>query len=397
MKILYLTHTVTWKGGGIFYTALHQGRHLARRGHEVTLLSISPSSRLRFSETTFEGVRIVETPDLLPGLARTGWDAWDTLRRIWFLKDEKFDIIHGFESRPVVSLPAFYLRKKFKSPLILTWADLFGKGGRSEERSLPIRLFMAPVEDFCEKNFYPKADYVIAMGEPLLKKARDLGIPPEKTLSILHGSDIVRTQAIPQEIARARLGQRLPEGTLLLGYLGYLWHVNADLLFRTFRLVKRAMDQPVKLLLIGNHRVNLKKLLPGDLRGDVLETGWAAYEDVNLYLCASDVLILPLMRTQVSDMVWPSKMNDYLAAGRPIVSTAMNILKPIYQMRKFGHLTEDTPESLAEAVLALLTNPALGREFGRNARLLAEEELAWEKIVNKIEAFYFRLIGNRRD
>lgn len=393
MKILYLTHTVTWKGGGIFFTAFHQGRHLARRGHEVTLLSISPSSRFRFSETCVEGVRIIETPDLLPGLARTGWDIWDTLARTFFLKGREFDVIHGFESRPVVSLPALFLRRRSKTPVVLTWADLFGKGGRSEERSWPIRLAMAPVEDFCEKYFYPKADFLITMGEPLFKRAVDRRIPKEKIMQVLHGSDIERTKSILQKEAQSLLGNKLPENTKILGYLGYLWSVNADLLFETVRLVKKSINQPFKLLLIGNHRVNLKKMLPQDLKEDVIETGWISYEDVNLYLCASDVLILPLKRTPVSDNIWPSKINDYLASGRPIVATDMQILRPLYRKRSFGCLSEDDPASLAQGVLSLMEDEPNSQRSGQNARLLAEEELAWDKVVDRIECLYRQLIN----
>ncbi len=393
MKILYLTHTVTWKGGGIFFTAFHQGRYLARHGHEVTLLSISPNARFRFSETVVDGVRIVETPDLLPGLARTGWDIWDVLRRMLYLNDKKFDIIHGFESRPVVSLPAVFMRKKLGAPLILTWADWFGKGGRSEERSWPIRIFMAPIEDFCEKYFYPKADFIISMGEPLANKAADMGISKEKILILLHGCDTERIKAIPEETARLSLGQKLPEKTKILGYLGYLWSVNADLLFQAVRLVKKTIHQPFKLLLIGNHRVNLAKLLPDDLKDDVIETGWISYEDVNLYLCASDVLILPLKRTPVSDNIWPSKLNDYLASGRPIVATDMQILKVVHQKNNFGYLTDDNPAALAEAILSVMSqDTTVTQTFGNNARTLAEDELSWENIVSKLETLYSQLL-----
>ena len=195
---------------------------------------------------------------------------------------------------------------------------------------------------------------------------------------------------MPQEVARMRLNQKLPENTRILGYLGYLWSVNADLLFQTIRLVKQVSNQPFKLLLIGNHRVNLTQLLPGDLKEDVIETGWIPYEDVNLYLCASDALILPLKRTPVSDNIWPSKLNDYLASGRPIVSTDMRILKSVYQKRNFGYLTGDSPTELAEAVLSTLAKEATAREFGQNARLLAEE-LSWNKIVDQVESLYARL------
>jgi glycosyltransferase involved in cell wall biosynthesis len=391
MKILYLTHTVTWRGGGIFFTAFHQARYLTQRGHEVTLLSISPSSRFRFSEKVVEGVRIVDTPDLLPGLARTGWDVWDVLRRILFLRGKTFDVIHGFESRPVVSLPAFFIRKKLGTPVVLTWADWFGRGGRSEERARSVRVIMSPIEDFCETFFYPKADFIITMGEPLFDRAVDMGIPRDKLLSLLHGSDTDRIKAIPRETARHRLGEKLPGNAVILGYLGYLWIVNADLLFQTVRYIKEAVRQPVKLLLIGNHRVNLKNILPDDLQGDIIETGWIDYDEMNLYLCASDVLVLPLKRTAVSDNIWPSKLNDYLASGRPIVATNMNILKSVYQKRNFGYLVRDDPKVFAEAIQFVLSNDFAAREFGHNARILAEEELSWEKIVDELENLYSHL------
>jgi len=72
MRILYLTHNITWKGGGAFFHAYHQARHLVRRGHQVTLLSIAPEARTSFHQFEAAGVRIVETPDLLRGQARTG-------------------------------------------------------------------------------------------------------------------------------------------------------------------------------------------------------------------------------------------------------------------------------------------------------------------------------------
>jgi len=58
MRVLYLTHNVTWKGGGAFFRAFHQARYLVRRGHQLTVLSIAPQSRSEFHQFEAEGVRI---------------------------------------------------------------------------------------------------------------------------------------------------------------------------------------------------------------------------------------------------------------------------------------------------------------------------------------------------
>ena len=175
MRLLYLTHNVTWKGGGVFFTAYHQGRHLVQRGHEVVLLSISPDHRRGFHEHVSNGVRIIETPDLLSGRGRSGWDPSDVLRRIGFLRGQDFDLIHGFESRPVVAIPGLYLRQARRIPLVLTWADWFGRGGKGTERGRGLSLVMGPLENWCEEYFYPRADWIIAMGAPLVETCHSGG------------------------------------------------------------------------------------------------------------------------------------------------------------------------------------------------------------------------------
>src|SRR5258708_4193778 len=75
MRILSLNHNVV-RRGGTFFRAYHAARHLVRRGHTVTLLTISAERRWGFRREVSEGVEIIETPDALWGVGRSGWDLW---------------------------------------------------------------------------------------------------------------------------------------------------------------------------------------------------------------------------------------------------------------------------------------------------------------------------------
>ena len=185
MRILYLTHNVTWKGGGAFFRAFHQARFLIERGHDVTVVSISPEQKTGFKVTEAEGVPIIESPDLLPGQARTGWDLWDTAQRIGRFGNQRYDLVHGLESRPVVAIPALWMKRRTGVPVVLDWADWYRRGGTASERSRKIRTLMHPVETFCEEFFHPFADGVVAMGEPLMERARSLGIPQSRMINLL--------------------------------------------------------------------------------------------------------------------------------------------------------------------------------------------------------------------
>ncbi len=402
MRILYLTHNVTWKGGGAFFRAFHQARYLVRRGHQVTVFSIAPKSRNRFHAFESEGVRIIETPDLMRGSARTGWDPWDTLRRIGYLNADDYDLVHGLESRPAVALPALWLKRRAGLPVILDWADWYGRGGTATERSRWIRTFMHPVETFCEETFHPMADGVVAMGEPLLERAAALGVPRERMINLLHGCDPEGLTSHGIEEARSRLGQKignqgrgtgLSKDDYVLGYVGVMRSTTAELLFSALPIIKRLAGRPVKVVCAGNHKLkDFRSYVPADCMDDVIETGWVDYEELNLYLSASDVMALPFRRMVATDSIWPSKLNDYLAVGRPTVATDMRILRPIFGRYDIGVLADDTPQAFAEATVALLHDPARRAGMNTAARALAEGDLSWEHLVARLEEFYIKLM-----
>src|SRR5579871_6778359 len=107
MKILFLNHNVAFKGG-TFFRAYHFARHLVQLGHEVTLFTISPDSRLKCTTREVDGIKFVDTPDWLWGIGRTGWDVWDTASRILAISGGTWDLVHAFDSRPAVILPALF-------------------------------------------------------------------------------------------------------------------------------------------------------------------------------------------------------------------------------------------------------------------------------------------------
>ena len=392
MRILYLTHNTTWKGGGAFFRAYHQGRLLVERGHQVTMVCISPDRRRGFTEQEAAGVRIIESPDLLPGLARSGWDLWDTFQRILYLRrHDKYDLIHGLESRPAVALPALYMKRARGIPTILDWADWYGRGGTASERSPSIRVWMEPLETFCEEVFHPLADGCVAMGEPLVERAVSVGVPRDRILNLLHGCDPDGLQVIDVAEARSRL-TALSSDDCVLGYLGVLRPNSARLLFDAFRLVREKVDGPCRLVLVGNHKLRLSDYLPADGTTDVVETGWVSYEELNLYLAASDILLLPFVKTTATNNIWPSKLNDYVTVGRPVVGTKMDIMESTFRQHQIGVLTEDRAQAFSEGCLRLIADAPLRRQLGENARALAEGELSWSRLVDRLEQFYYELI-----
>ena len=383
MRILMLNHNVV--GNGTFFRAYHFGRQMVRRGHEVTLLTISPRGRFRFHDEVDSGVQIVETPDWLWGRGRTGWDLWDTLLRTIYVRGRGWDLVHAFDSRPVVIFPALTLRRR-GIPLILDWADWWGRGGTIEERptGTMVRLLVGPLETYFEERFRTRAQGSTVISSALRQRAISLGVTANSIAQIPGGSDIENVKPLCQANCRQVLG--LPEKAPIVGYVGVLNKNDARLLFDTFSCLTK-LRSDCRLLLIGKHKTTVPDW------PEILETGYLTREQLEQHVGACDLMLLPLKDTISSRGRWPSKINDYLAAGRPIIASDVGDIGELFQRHVIGYATKDDPEAMAQACDALLSDESLREAMGRNARCLAEKELAWSTLAERLERHYLAVLN----
>jgi len=86
---------------------------------------------------------------------------------------------------------------------------------------------------------------------------------------------------------------------------------------------------------------------------NVHRLGQRPYEQVAGYMAACDVLIMPWNRNEWIRACNPVKLKEYLAVGRPVVST------PFPELRSYEGLVAvaDTPEAFAAAIHRALSSP----------------------------------------
>ncbi len=384
MRILMIVFNQV--GKGTYWRAFHFGRVLAARGHAVTLMATSPRARLRVRERDADGVHLAEMPDLLPGSLRSGWDAWDAIRRVRWLKGRSFDLVHAFESRPVVLLPALAAQRR-GAKLVMDWCDWFGHGGSVEERSNPLlRAVLRPVETLFEDRFRTRADGTTVINTFLRERAIKLGVRPESILLIRNGSD---TSAQPMERLEARRAVGLPVDEPLIGYVGGAYSRDAELMALALNQVRRTVPD-VQLVLVGYFNRDIESRL--DDPTAVVRTGPVTSERVYQYLAACDLCWLPLCDTGANRGRWPFKLNDYMTVGRPVVATAVGDLPEAISGHQLGVVTRDNADDFAAQTLALLADADQRETMGQAARRAAETVFNWEKLVDGLECFYTELV-----
>jgi len=386
LKILYIVHNQTRKGGA-YYRGLNMGVPLARRGHDITLMTIHPTGRWHMVERELDGVKLVESPDLLWGVGRTGWDPWDTLRRTLWIRQRKFDIIHTVDTRPAVSLPALFGRKSSGAAWIADWTDWWGRGGATTERDgWLVRTLIGPLEQFFEEKPRPHADGTVVISHALGRRAESLGIDAKEILYLPPGADRDSIRDTPRKTARARFDLD-PDGKYI-GYLGNIYQRDADLLFDTLQRLEATDTQ---LIMVGDPGCKVHDAV--DNR--VIVTGRLPFEDMLDYLSACDVLALPLSDTIANRGRWPSKMNEYVAVGRPTVACDVGDVANLLRENAIGLLVKPEPVDFAARLDELLGDPATAEAMGDRAREIAHTTYSQEAIADKLEKYYCKIIAAR--
>jgi glycosyltransferase involved in cell wall biosynthesis len=379
LKILFIVHNQTRKGGA-YYRGLNMGVPLARRGHDVTLMTIHPSARLSMVERELDGLKLAESPDLLFGVGRTGWDPWDTLVRTRWIRKQRFDIIHTVDTRPAVSLPALLGRKKSGAAWIADWTDWWGRGGATTERDgWLVRTLIGPLEQFFEEKPRPHADGTVVISHALGERAQSLGIDGSGILYLPPGADPDSIRDTSIRDARQRLD--LEPGAQYIGYLGNIYQRDANLLFET---LSRLEHSAAKLIMVGDPGCDV----PAEVRERVTITGRLPFNEMLDFLSACDVLALPLSDTIANRGRWPSKINEYVAVGRPTVACEVGDVANLLRDNDIGLLVPPESEEFARRLDELLGDPARAVAMGNRARDIARTTYSQEAMADKLESFY---------
>ncbi len=143
------------------------------------------------------------------------------------------------------------------------------------------------------------------------------------------------------------------------------------------------------LAAVARRRPSWTIVLAGPLRIDltpfadvpnVKYVGVVAYERLPDFIAGADACLIPFRHTAVSDGASPGKMFQYLAGGRPVVST--RVLDPA-DFGDFVYFADSDPEDFVRVVERAIADDTPQR---RASRRLKMKEHTWDRRFDVIEA-----------
>lgn len=369
------------------------GRSLAQMGHDVTHVSVSHHARLRSRTEVRNGMKLVETPDLLWGRARSGWDPWNVTSRLKHFSswtNGQIDLVHGFECRPVTIFPILTLKKRMNNLIFISdWNDWWGRGGLiKEQRPLWYRLLFGSIETYFEEAFRKKADGVTVISSALAERALRLGVDYHRICRIPGGVDTDFFKSLPMKTARKELG--VPTNIRLAVFSAARVQFDIDLVLRSFARVSKVIPS-ARLMLTGEKSPLAQRFAEKNgLEDKIFQCGKVPFEDFPKYLSCADIFLVPFRQKIANVGRWPNKVGEYMSVGRPIVSNPVGDVKELFEREKVGLLATEDPDDFAEKIIHLFENSKLCEELGNNGRRVAKEKFSWPILTKRLEDFYRR-------
>ncbi len=287
------------------------------------------------------------------------------LKRI--IKERKPDVIHTH-----ASLSARIAAKLCKVPVVHTRHCLEGK------KSFPKNKIYGFINNFL-------SSHVIGVSKAVVQNLREDGIK-EKKLSLVYNGVTPLKSYTPEEKQQARRDFGIAEGDIAVGLVARLEEVKNPLLFaRAAKIVLQKVPQAF-FVIAGDG--SLKKQMEEEIEPiahRVRMTGYIA--DVERVYNALDILTL----TSVSEALSISLIEG-MSLGVPVISTDSGGPKEMIDDGKSGFIVPNQNEqALADAIIKLIENPSLRKQFGEEGQKTAQEKFTSNKMAQSIEQIYKKL------
>jgi colanic acid biosynthesis glycosyl transferase WcaI len=353
-------------------------RFFVRQGHNVSVMTaipnypdgiVPPKYRGRFFyPEEIDGIKVyrnwvLPASNRNPGKRMIGFIAFlvTTLVNSFRLKDQ-FDVV--LASTPPVTSPVigWILSRIRRAKFIIEVRDLQPESS-TDFGNLNMSPFTRAIRNIMHW-LYRRADGIVPVTDGISEFMTSIGISRDRVVTVKSG---VSNEFIDSDSngIRTKFGW---EDKFLVLYSGTLGWVRP--LETVVEAARQVADQPnIHFVFVGDgqKREALQNMVRDYGLKNVSFTGPQPLEAIPYFLKASDVLVETLKEVPVAKMAFPSKMYEYMAAGRPIVfgSRQGEAIRELEAAGGALTYPSDSPEDLSELILKLRSGQIDGVGLGR--------------------------------
>jgi colanic acid biosynthesis glycosyl transferase WcaI len=387
VKILYVSQYFHPEMGAPAARAAELADHWVQDGHNVTVLTGFPNHptgvippeyrrhvwRLVMRER-FRGVNVLRTwllpfPNRKPYERILNYGSFGFSSAITGIFARRPDVLIGSSPQLLVALSGWWLARAKRVPFVFEVRDLWPESlaavGAGSHHS-PLNRSLGALANF----LYGHSDHIVvvtpAFREYLIERWR---IPPDKLSIVSNG---VETDLFHPEAGNPTLKKQLGlEGRFVIGYVGIMGmaHGLQTVLDAARKLEKIFPEACFLMVGEGADKERVLRLARAQSLSNLLFVGQQVREKVPEFICASDVCLVLLKKSEIFKTVIPTKLLEFMSCARPVILGVDGQARKIVEQAESGIFIEpEDDDELISAVQRLHANPALRETLGRNGR-----------------------------
>jgi len=376
MKILYIApdvpvpHTGEFLGGSTH--VLKVAESLARRGCEVFIISRRMRGQRKYERISerIETRRIYRGLVLpIGGAGRSGSGEKKKLFKF-------FENLYFIFYRMILTFYVFLILCRRDFDLVVERNSAKGIG------VLPAKIFgVKAVVEIIDTDF---SRLQLKLADKILAYTKNI-IPKEfhDKVVLTHAGVDAKFKPVDAGEVREKYGL---EGKKVVVYVGEMseWH-GADMLLD----IAERLKEGVKFLLLGKQLEKLRG--DAEARGvadKFVFVGFVKHEEMPKFISAADVGIAPYKPIEEMKKhgfyFSPIKIFEYMACGKPVVASDLEIIRDIISANRCGLLAKPgNAEDFASKIEVLLRDEKMRERMGKNGRK-AVSKYTWDSVADAI-------------
>lgn len=369
-------------------------KHLAQKGHNISILTgdvsfMSGSKSVSSCEDAMEpGIvvhRVNTSARLHSGFAGRLWGVLSFMVNSFIaaLRMEQVDVVYGTSPPIFQGLSAYLVSRIKRVPFVFEVRDLW-PDSMIEIGAVKSPILIQPAR-WLEGFLYRTATEIVINSPAFEEHIRSRGVEKDKISMVLNGVDCsIFEPAATGESTRIRLG--LEEKTIVL-YAGAMGVSNdIDTLLDAAKGLQERRDIAFVLVGGGNRRVAIERRRVEEGIDNVIILDPVAKTEMPEIIAAADIGVAILKDVPVFRTVFPNKVFDYMAAGRPVLLAIDGVIRQVVEDAEAGLFVQpENPEDIARGVLLLAEDAELRMRMGKNGRQRVEQQFERSEQARELE------------
>ena len=234
---------------------------------------------------------------------------------------------------------------------------------------------------------------VLSTTPELVRYAKEMGANDQSVEYFPLGVNPQFFKPIPKsEHLSQQLG--ISNSDTVIGFVGTIYpFAGLDFLLNQFDILKNQIKN-IKFLIIGGgpdfERITslVKKL---NLESDVILTGFVKQEKLYEYISLFDICVNPFVVNKITDRIIPTKILEYMACRKPVLSTPLKGTVELLPDESFG-IVYSHLNNFIHSIVELSKNKDKLNILGNNGFIYIEKNHYWNALADRLIDMFRQII-----